>query len=257
MRKNSLGTCVDIDECSSGLHDCGNGMMCENTLGGYNCVCPPGFKASSTNSSCIDINECKLKPPLCQFGCNNTQGGFKCICPVGYRLSKNERNCIDINECAEGKLKCPSNRMCFNQKGSATCIDTPCPPAYERTEGGHCVKRCNGPGCDGQPRYAIEYKTIALPYGIAPFQDLVRLSVYSDNDELHRNTRFSVRNTYGGPFNIRNQKYKGVLFTTAGELQKSRTYHIEAQATSYSKDNTRIEYYTKFIIYINVGSFGF
>lgn len=257
MRKNSLAVCVDTNECVTGLHDCGEGMICENTPGGYNCICPPGFKGSTVDDSCVDINECELKPPLCEYNCNNSKGSYNCICPIGYRLSKNGHNCRDINECKEGIQKCPKNRMCFNQRGSSTCIDTPCPPTYTRAESGHCVRRCTGPNCDGQPRYAIEYKTIALPYGITPFQDLVRLSVYSDSEELHMNTRFSVRNTYGGPFNIRNEHHKGVLFTTAGELQKSRTYHIEAQATSYSLDNSHVEYYTKFIIYINVGSFYF
>ena len=33
-------------------------------------------------------------------------------------------------------MRCPKNKMCFNLRGSATCIDTPCPPSYERAEGG-------------------------------------------------------------------------------------------------------------------------
>lgn len=42
---------TDIDECDS-RHNCGNGMICENTHGGYNCVCPPGFKQSETDNTC-------------------------------------------------------------------------------------------------------------------------------------------------------------------------------------------------------------
>ena len=63
------------------------------------------------------------------------------------------------------------------------------------------MKKCTGPGCDGQTKYAIEYKTIALPYGIAPFQDLVRLSVYSDDDDLHMNTRYLCAFVYYGFLN--------------------------------------------------------
>lgn len=33
---------LDIDECSTGNHDCQNG--CENTEGGYKCICPAGFR---------------------------------------------------------------------------------------------------------------------------------------------------------------------------------------------------------------------
>ena len=50
---------------------------------------------------------------------------------------------LDINECKDGSMKCPTNRMCFNQRGSATCIDTPCPPAYTRAEGGLVVAYVN------------------------------------------------------------------------------------------------------------------
>lgn len=68
--------------------------------------------------------------------------------------------------------------------------------------------------------------------------------------------RFAARNTFRGPFSIRSENYKGVVFTTK-RLVKSRTYHIEAQATSFSLDGMRIEYQTKFIIYISVADYPF
>jgi hemicentin len=149
-----------------------------------------------------------------------------------------------------------TNQMCFNKRGAVTCINTPCPPLYTRAVNGFCLKECVGPGCKDKPRYAIEYKTVSLPFGIGANQDLLRLAVYDSSDHLHLNTRFAARNTFRGPFSIRSENYKGVVFTTK-RLVKSRTYHIEAQATSFSMDGMRIEYQTKFIIYISVADFPF
>lgn len=38
----------------------------------------------------------------------------------------------DIDECLEQNIDCGSNQMCFNMRGSYQCIDTPCPPNYQR-----------------------------------------------------------------------------------------------------------------------------
>ena len=38
----------------------------------------------------------------------------------------------DIDECQEQNIQCGANRMCFNMRGSYQCIDTPCPPNYQR-----------------------------------------------------------------------------------------------------------------------------
>lgn len=38
----------------------------------------------------------------------------------------------DIDECLEQNIQCGANQMCFNMRGSYQCIDTPCPPNYQR-----------------------------------------------------------------------------------------------------------------------------
>lgn len=38
----------------------------------------------------------------------------------------------DVDECLEQNIQCGANRMCFNMRGSYQCIDTPCPPNYQR-----------------------------------------------------------------------------------------------------------------------------
>ena len=51
----------------------------------------------------------------------------------------------------------------------------------------YCLKESSDPN---QPRYGIEYKTVALPFGIGANQDLVRLAVYTNDDVLHLNTKY-------------------------------------------------------------------
>ena len=34
--------CIDVDECTMGMHTCGASEECENSVGGFGCVCPEG-----------------------------------------------------------------------------------------------------------------------------------------------------------------------------------------------------------------------
>ena len=40
---------VDIDECAKNTHKCGANSYCNNTNGGYNCTCHPGYYGDGTN----------------------------------------------------------------------------------------------------------------------------------------------------------------------------------------------------------------
>lgn len=51
----SVGRCVDIDECSI-EKPCSHG--CQNKYGTYECLCPDGLELSDDLKSCEDINEC-------------------------------------------------------------------------------------------------------------------------------------------------------------------------------------------------------
>ncbi|XP_032082048.1 epidermal growth factor-like protein 6 [Thamnophis elegans] len=121
------------------------------------CKCYPGYTGKTCNQ---DINECGLKPHVCEHRCMNTHGSNKCyclnrymlmpdgtcsnsrtctmvncqygceevkddvrcLCPLsGLQLAPNEKTCIDIDECATGRAVCSFNRRCINTFGSFYC----------------------------------------------------------------------------------------------------------------------------------------
>ena len=52
---NDCITYVDIDECSNGSHNCSENKTCTNTLGSYDCQCPPGFQEKINDDECKGI----------------------------------------------------------------------------------------------------------------------------------------------------------------------------------------------------------
>ncbi|XP_068599564.1 hemicentin-1 [Brachionichthys hirsutus] len=216
-------------------------------------TCQQGFE--SRGRSCFDINECEVRD-ACQHECVNTPGSHKCLCPAGYRLMTNAKTCQDIDECLEQDVQCGANRMCFNMRGSYRCIDTPCPPNYQRDPAtGFCLKNCppNDLEC-ALSTYALEYKLLSLPFGIAANQDLIRLVAYTQEGVMHPRTAFlAVDEDSALPFALRVENLKGVLFTKRA-LREPDTYRMKVRALSYSEDGG-IEYQTTFIVYIAVSAY--
>ncbi|XP_038527072.1 hemicentin-1 isoform X3 [Canis lupus familiaris] len=255
MTKAENGTCIDIDECKDGTHQCRYNQICENTRGSYRCVCPRGFRSQGVGRPCMDIDECENRD-ICQHECKNTFGSYHCICPPGYQLMLNGKTCQDVDECLEQSVRCGPNRMCFNMRGSYQCIDTPCPPNYQRDPvSGFCLKNCppNDLECALSP-YALEYKLVSLPFGIAANQDLIRLVAYTQDGVMHPRTTFlMVDEEQNVPFALRDENLKGVVYTTR-PLREPDTYRMRVRAASYSANGT-IEYQTTFIVYIAVSAY--
>uniref|UniRef100_A0A670IF80 Hemicentin 1 n=1 Tax=Podarcis muralis TaxID=64176 RepID=A0A670IF80_PODMU len=221
-------------------------------------TCPEGYEARS--NKCIDINECENRD-ACQHDCRNTLGSYQCFCPAGYQVMPNGKTCQDIDECLEQNIHCGPNRMCFNTRGSYQCIDTPCPPNYQRDPLSGCVyfrfclKNCppNDLECALSP-YALEYKFMSLPFGIAANQDLIRLVAYTEDGVMHPRTTFlMVNEDLTIPFALRDENLKGVVYTTR-PLREPETYRMRVRALSYSVDGA-IEYQTTFIVYIAVSAY--
>ncbi|XP_065505206.1 hemicentin-1 isoform X3 [Caloenas nicobarica] len=255
MTKAENGTCVDIDECRDGTHQCRYNQICENARGSYRCVCPRGYRSQGVGRPCVDIDECESRD-TCQHECRNTPGTYQCACPAGYRLTPNGKTCQDIDECLEQNINCGPNQMCFNMRGSYQCIDTPCPPNYQREPlSGFCLKNCpaNDLECD-LSTYALEYKLLSLPFGIAAGQDLIRLVAYTHDQVMHPRTTFSMADEDPVlPFALRDENLKGVVFTTR-PLREPQTYRMAVRALSYGVEGN-IEYRTTFIVYIAVSAY--
>ncbi|TRY66213.1 hypothetical protein DNTS_006058 [Danionella cerebrum] len=82
-------TCVDVDECATGLAVCPRFRKCINTFGSYICKCHDGFELQYINGKyqCQDLNECSLGQHQCgpYAMCYNTPGSYKCKCKEDYR----------------------------------------------------------------------------------------------------------------------------------------------------------------------------
>lgn len=44
---------TDVDECQDGSHLCRYSQMCQNTIGGYGCVCPRGYQSQGVGRPCL------------------------------------------------------------------------------------------------------------------------------------------------------------------------------------------------------------
>uniref|UniRef100_UPI00358F448E fibulin-1-like isoform X1 n=2 Tax=Myxine glutinosa TaxID=7769 RepID=UPI00358F448E len=111
--------CVDVDECQTGVHRCGEGQTCINSPGSYSCNCRVGFYYNSIERTCVDIDECRQYPgQLCAQVCENTDGSYLCSCSPGFQLAPDRRNCNDVNECEES----PCSHECVNIHGSFQCF---------------------------------------------------------------------------------------------------------------------------------------
>jgi len=73
----------DTSECTVDAASCGPHASCTGTLGGYECICDPGYAGDGT--TCTDIDECALGTDTCKppHECRNFDGGYDCACPVG------------------------------------------------------------------------------------------------------------------------------------------------------------------------------
>uniref|UniRef100_A0A2C9K848 Hemicentin-1 n=1 Tax=Biomphalaria glabrata TaxID=6526 RepID=A0A2C9K848_BIOGL len=259
-KRTESGQCQDIDECGERQHKCYYNQLCVNTDGAYRCDCPAGFTSRGPGQPCIDRDECAEVVSVCQHNCTNTRGSYTCSCPPGYRLEKDGYSCKDINECVEQNVNCGPEKMCFNQRGSYTCIDIPCPPDYARDPTtNYCVLECVDPNipCPPGAKYAdiIEFKTIALPAGSKDRQDLIRLTAYNQHDQYLPYTVFTVLlNDPQMEFLIRTDEGRGIVYTME-PLKDSSTYRITVRARSYDSSNRHIQYQTTFIIHISVSAY--
>ena len=96
-------TCINIDECTAGTHNCDPCAYCYDMVPFFKCCvssdcsCPVGYYINE-QSVCVEI-----------------------ICIVGFEFIEEENQCRDIDECQAGTHDCPDDQFCVNDVGSYTC----------------------------------------------------------------------------------------------------------------------------------------
>ncbi|XP_023814399.1 hemicentin-1 [Oryzias latipes] len=213
---NKDGTCVDVDECllrKPCQHEC------RNTVGSFQCLCPPGYQLLPNGKSCKDIDECSEQGIQCGHNqmCFNTRGGYQCLdtpCPSSYQRGGSPGTCF---------------RSC-----SADCS----------TEGSLLL---------------LQYKLLTLPSGIPANHNVVRLSAFSESGVLQERTSFTILEQeweaggMGRVFGIRDEAGRGIIFTLR-HLSRPGLVRLKVQATTVSLQG-RITYQSIFIIYISISAY--
>ena len=77
---------IDLDECESGLDNCGANATCTNVFGSFVCTCQPGFQLDAMGD-CVDFDECadpNMTPCDTNATCTNTPGSYSCSCNMGF-----------------------------------------------------------------------------------------------------------------------------------------------------------------------------
>ena len=133
--------CVDVDECTEGVHNCSTykgqeNAICTNTIGGFQCSCIQGWQGDGYY--CNDFNECD-NGSVCDANqlCRNAAGNYSCICKEGWTfIGPANEECHDVDECTLGLDDCDSFATCINTNGSFTCE---CREGFE-DKGRTCMK---------------------------------------------------------------------------------------------------------------------
>ncbi|XP_052780549.1 mucin-like protein [Mya arenaria] len=118
-------TCSDINECdAAGSTLCLdiNNVVCQNTEGGYTCVCKDAFYTQLEPDRCVNKDECLTNPCSATSVCEDLVGdpGYRCDCMTGY--TNVDGTCTDINECTAGTHMCHATlATCTNTEGDYTC----------------------------------------------------------------------------------------------------------------------------------------
>ncbi|GMS93257.1 hypothetical protein PENTCL1PPCAC_15432, partial [Pristionchus entomophagus] len=140
---DTLGECIDVNECYNKTITCPANSKCNNLVGSYKCECDDGYTNTNTDKDtklaqpvCKPIKYCGLKLDNCTMYknsvCRETKPFYECDCKRGYERNQTAgpcpaaqlakpNPCVDINECTSGGAECDKNARCINSPGSYKC----------------------------------------------------------------------------------------------------------------------------------------
>lgn len=146
-------SCVDVDECATGVNPCGHGT-CGNvgSGGGYRCVCDAGFVVDGPLNSptCVNPNGCTADAQqLCMTAfagnvCHDRPPpaiGYSCSCDnPAFAVGSGEQSCTNRNECAENKCTSEGDRKaaCVDRSAPQTGYECQCSEGWV-SDGNTCV----------------------------------------------------------------------------------------------------------------------
>ncbi|OBS60147.1 hypothetical protein A6R68_08774 [Neotoma lepida] len=155
----------DIDECEAqGPPRCRNGGTCQNSAGGFHCVCVSGWGGPGCDEN---LDDCAAATCAPGSTCIDRVGSFSCLCPPGRtgllchledmclsqpchanaQCSTNPLTGSSLLPAHQGPSPCEHGGSCLNTPGSFNCL---CPPGYtgSRCEADHneCLSQPCHPG---------------------------------------------------------------------------------------------------------------
>ncbi|KAM9858177.1 hemicentin-1 [Aulostomus maculatus] len=211
---NRDGTCVDVDECllrKPCQHEC------RNTIGSFQCVCPPGYQLLPNGRSYID--ECVEQGIQCGHNrmCFNTRGGYQCLdtpCPASYQRGRSPGTCY---------------RPC-----SLDCT----------TGGSHLLLQ-----------YKLLTLPSGIPanHNVVRLSAFSESGVLQERTSFNILEQESEAGVMGRVFGIRDEAGRGIIFTLR-PLDTPGLVRLKVQATTISLQG-RITYQSIFIIYISISSY--
>ncbi|MEJ1274310.1 epidermal growth factor-containing fibulin-like extracellular matrix protein 1 [Cricetulus griseus] len=265
--------CQDIDECTSGTHNCREDQVCINLRGSFTCQCLPGYQ--KRGEQCVDIDECTV-PPYCHQRCVNTPGSFYCQCNPGFQLAANNYTCVDINECdasnqcaqqcynilgsficqcnqgyelssdrlscedineCETTNECREDEMCWNYHGGFRCYPrNPCQDPYVLTSENRCVCPVSNAMCREGPQ-SIVYKYMSIRSDRSVPSDIFQIQATT----IYANTINTFRIKSGnenGEFYLRQTSPVSAMLVLVKSLSGPREYIVDLEMLTVSSIGT-------------------
>lgn len=134
-----VGSCEDINECTTMTDNCPEGTTCDNLPGSFTCLCDPGF--TWDGMKCVEgCGDGDLVAPEACDDANTTANdgcGPNCLQESGYFcMGEGPGSCVDIDECATMMDTCLDTEDCKNTQGSFECL---CKTTVSKECGGVCI----------------------------------------------------------------------------------------------------------------------
>lgn len=112
----------DIDECEAqGPPRCRNGGTCQNSAGGFHCVCVSGWGGPGCDEN---LDDCAAATCAPGSTCIDRVGSFSCLCPPG-RTGAGRR-------CRGGVGAWRARKLLGGQQGVPSSLQEPCPSVSHR-----------------------------------------------------------------------------------------------------------------------------